>query len=171
VRQQLQAVAMPKTADAPKGKGKNRRVLVLQELKTKKSKRTLVLPAVCIEALKAHRTLQKAERLKAGPRWSNEHDLVFTTAAGRPLDPRNVLRTFYALQTAAKITPRRRFHDLRHSAASILIAQGVELIEVSMLLGHSETRTTGDLYGHLVKQTAAKAASHMDAVLKPAAKA
>ena len=64
---------------------------------------------------------------------------------GAGLQPRNVL-------------PRVRFHDLRHSAASLLIANGVELVEVSMLLGHSELRVTSDLYAHLQKQTAAKAA-------------
>jgi integrase len=170
LRQQLQAVRVARSKDAPEGKGKQRRVLVLQDLKTEKSRRTLVLPAVSLDALKTHRTRQREERLKAGAKWRNEHDLVFTTSTGRPLDPRNVLRTVYSLQEAAKITPRRRFHDLRHSAASILLAQGVQLAEVSMLLGHSELRTTSDLYGHLVKQTAARAAGHMDAVLTPAAK-
>ena len=58
-----------------------------------------------------------------------------------------------------------RFHDLRHSAASLLIAESVELVEVSILLGHSELRVTADLYSHLQKQTAAKAATRMDSVL------
>jgi integrase len=96
---------------------------------------------------------------------------VFTTYArrgaarkvGAGLQPRNVLRTLHALLTAAKL-PRVRFHDLRHSAASLLIAEGVELVEVSMLLGHSELRVTADLYSHLQKQTSAKAARRMDAV-------
>jgi integrase len=61
--------------------------------------------------------------------------------------------------------PVRRFHDLRHSAASLLIASGVQLAEVSMLLGHSELRVTADLYSHLQQQTAASAAQHMDIVL------
>lgn len=63
--------------------------------------------------------------------------------------------------------PRVRFHDLRHSAASLLIAEGVELVEVSMLLGYSELRVTADLFSHLQKQTAARAARHMDAVFGP----
>ena len=67
-------------------------------------------------------------------------------------------------QTELKL-PRVRFHDLQHSAASLLIAAGVELVEVSILLGHSELRVTADLYSHLQQQTAAKAARHMDAVL------
>ena len=59
-----------------------------------------------------------------------------------------------------------RFHDLRHSAASLLIAEGVPLVEVSMLLGHSGLRITSDLYTHLVRETSAKAAGHMDTVLQ-----
>jgi integrase len=159
IRQQLQKV------------GKR---LVLQELKTAKSRRTLALPQRCLDALRAHRTRQREERLKAGADWV-ETGLVFTTYArrgagrkvGRGLQPRNVLRTLSGLlDTPEPKLPPMRFHDLRHSAASLLIAAGVELVEVSMLLGHSELRVTADLYSHLQKQTAAKAARHMDAVLK-----
>lgn len=156
VRQQLQRV------------GKR---LVLQDLKTEKSRRTLALPQVCVDALRSHRVRQLEERLKAGPDWV-ETGLVFTTFARRGmgrkvgvgLHPRNVLRTLHAILDAAKL-PRVRFHDLRHSAASMLIAEGVALVEVSMLLGHSELRVTADLYSHLQQQTAAKAARVMDAVL------
>lgn len=147
--------------------------LVLQELKTAKSRRTLMLPNVCLEALKNHRKRQLEERLKAGANWVDT-GLVWCTyqqkgesgKVGTGLHPRNVLRAFHALLDASgpKI-PQMRFHDLRHSAASLLIASGVELAEVSMLLGHSELRVTLDFYAHLQKQTAAKAARHMDAVL------
>jgi integrase len=141
-----------------------------------------MLPDVCIKALKEHRKLQLQERLKAGANWK-ESGLVFTTYAprgegrkqGGGLHPRNVLRPLYAILEAANtaekekpnpvLLPRVRFHDLRHSAASMLIAAGVELAEVSMLLGHSELRVTLDFYAHLQKQTAAKAARHMDAML------
>ncbi len=68
-----------------------------------------------------------------------------------------MLRVLYGLFDAAEPKiPRRRFHDLRHSAASLLIAAGVELVEVSQLLGDSELRVTADLYAHLQKQTAAQ---------------
>jgi integrase len=144
--------------------------LVLEPLKTAKSRRTLVLPEICLRALRAHRTSQLEERMKAGADW-HDTGLVFTIGrrgAGRrlgtALHPRNVLRTLHALLEAADL-PRVRFHDLRHSAASLLIAAGVELVEVSMLLGHSELRVTADLYSHLQKQTAARAARRMDAVL------
>jgi integrase len=167
IRQQLQVV--------------NRR-LIAQELKTAKSHRTLVLPNVCITALRAHRTRQREERLKAGARWIDS-GLVFTTyrtyrdgkgagfTVGAGLHPRNVTRVLEAVLAAAHRLeavlaaahlPHVRFHDLRHSAASLLIANGVELVEVSKLLGHSELRITSDLYTHLVKETAAKAARLMD---------
>ncbi len=86
---------------------------------------------------------------------------------GTGLHPRNVLRVLHGLLKDAKL-PRVRFHDLRHTAASLLIAAGVPLVEVSMLLGHSELRVTADLYSHLQQQTAAKAASDMDALFQTA---
>jgi integrase len=157
VRQQLQRV------------GKQ---MVLQPLKTDKSRRTLMLPAICLEQLRKHRQRQLQERLKAGGDWCDT-GLVFTTytrrgpgeRVGAPLHPRNVLRTLHRILSRAEL-PRRRFHDLRHCAASLLIAAGVELVEVSMLLGHSELRVTADLYSHLQQQTAATAARHMEAVLR-----
>jgi integrase len=162
IRQQLQVV---------------NKQLVLQPLKTEKSQRTLVLPNVCIKALRDHRKRQLEERLKAGARWVDT-GLVFGTyrtykdgkglrrKVGAGLHPRNVLRVLHALLDAAEPKiPRRRFHDLRHSAASLLIAAGVELVEVSKLLGHSDLRITGTLYTHLVKQTATKAARLMDGLL------
>jgi integrase len=117
------------------------------------------------------RKRQLQERLKAGAEWVDT-GLVFTTysrrGAGRRvgtgLQPWNVLRTLHDLLTKAKL-PLVRFHDLRHSAASLLIAEGVQLAEVSMLLGHSELRVTADPYSHLIKETAAKAATHMDDLL------
>jgi integrase len=132
---------------------------------------------VCVTALRAHRTRQLEERLKAGDRWL-ETGLVFTTyrhckegrgrgmKVGAGLDPRNVLRVLYEVLADAKL-PRIRFHDLRHSCASVLLAQGVQLAEISLLLGHSDIRITGSLYAHLQQTTAAKAARHMDALLRP----
>lgn len=160
VRQQLQIVE---------------KKLVLQDLKTEKSRRTLVLPAVCVAELKAHRTKQLEERLKAGKRWV-ETGLVFATyqtckegkgermKVGAGLHPRNVLRVLHRLLDNAGL-PRQRFHDLRHGAASLLLASGVQLAEISHLLGHSELRLTADLYAHLQKQTATKAATIMDTLL------
>lgn len=119
-----------------------------------------------------HLALQRGEEaLSHGIVVRITSGLVFTTvrrgAGGRlgtGLHPRNVLRLLHRLLDKAGL-PHVRFHDLRHSAASLLIAAGVELVEVSMLLGHSEMRVTADLYSHLQQQTASRAAQHMDAVL------
>lgn len=151
------------------------RSLVLSPLKTAKSRRTLLLPEACIRELRAHRVKQNEERLKAGKRWTDT-GLVFSTYAvygegkgtgkrvGSGLHPRNVLRVLHALTKAAGL-PRCRFHDLRHSAASILLASGVQLAEVSKVLGHSELRLTADLYAHLQRETAVKAVRVMNGVL------
>lgn len=130
-----------------------------------------MLPLVCLEQLKKHGQQQLKERLKAGGKWCG-NELIFSTfprrgpgvRVGAPLHQRNVLRTLYPLLERANVK-RRRFHDLRHSPASLLIANGVQLAEVSMLLGHFELRVTADLYSHLQQQTAATAAGHMQAVL------
>jgi len=142
----------------------------LVPLKTKASRRTLVLPATCESALRAHRTRQLEQRLKAGPDWQ-ETGFVFTIGhrgAGRrlgtPIHPLNVRRTLRSLLAGAGL-PMIRFHDLRHSAASLLLAAGVQLAEVSKVLGHSEVRLTNDLYAHLQRETAARAALHMDVLL------
>jgi integrase len=124
-----------------------------------------------ITSLRADR--RDSTGLKAGAAWIDT-SLVFTTyqkkdegTIGGGLHSRNVLRVLHALlKRSEPAIPAMRFHDLRHSAASLLIAAGVEPVEVSMLLCHSELRVTADLYSHLQRQTAAKAAWHMDAVLR-----
>jgi integrase len=141
-------------------------------LKTEKGQRLLTVPPVVVEALRKHRQQQNEERLQAGDRWTNS-GLVFTTyrmtkpgkgkelKVGAPLHPRNVTRIWDQLLTDAGV-PKRGIHHLRHSAASFLIAAGTELVEVSQLLGHTDVRTTANLYGHLLPKTAKKAATHMD---------
>jgi integrase len=93
------------------------------EPKSEQSRRTVRLPAVTVTTLKRHRTRQKQERLKAGRDWQ-QSSLVFTSTIGSPLDERNVRRAFKELLTAAKL-PKIRIHDLRHTCATLLLAQGV----------------------------------------------
>jgi integrase len=146
--------------------------LQLQSVKTVKSRRKLSLPRFAIAALEAHRAQQRQELFAAGTENAVKSGLVFTTYAregdgrklGTPQHPRNVTRIFYRLLQTAGLR-RIRFHDLRHSAASLLISQGAQLVEVSQLLGHSELRVTADLYSHLQEQTAARAARQMDALI------
>jgi integrase len=144
------------------------KALMSCELKTERSRRTIGLPESCALALADHRRRQLEERLKAGARWVDS-GLVFVARHGGPLDGRNVLRSFASVLTAAGLPPKR-FHDLRHSCASLLIAGGASLVEVQQVLGHSAIRLTADTYGHLLDETAAVAARRMDALLAPAAK-
>ena len=115
-----------------------------------------MLPEVCIAALKVtgHGSLSDASRLvRGGSRLALPSPPTGRTGKGRGedrhvgagLEPRNVRRVLDGLLKNANL-PHIRFHDLRHSAASLLIARGIELVEVSQLLGHSELRVTADLY-------------------------
>lgn len=133
-------------------------------LKTPASRRTLALPAFVVDVLKTRRTRQREERLKAGHRWHQDHDLVFTTAHGGMLNPNAVRKALRGLLTAAEL-PTVRFHTLRHTAATLLLADGAPLFDVSRILGHSQISTTADTYGHLVDDMTAGAAARMDALI------
>jgi integrase len=123
------------------------RGLTLVEPKTGTSQRRIALPGVCVDALRAHRVRQLEERLPAGPAWI-ETDLVFTTMEGRALDGGAVTKNLQRILARCGL-PRLRFHDLRHSAASLLGAQGVPARVVMEVLGHSRISVTMDLYSHV----------------------
>jgi integrase len=135
----------------------------LAEPKTTRSRRAVRLPAIVVAALREHRKRQIAERLLAGSRW-HDANLVFTTTIGTPLDRRNVTQEFQALLAAAGL-PRLRFHDLRHSCATLLLAQGVPARVVMELLGHSDIGTTLGVYSHVVPALQRAAADRIDAAL------
>jgi integrase len=137
--------------------------LVLLEPKTERSRRTIWLPEVVLTALRAHRTRQKMERLVAGSRWVDSGH-VFATSRGTPLDAATVTRTFQRALAQAGL-PHRRFHDLRHSAATFLLAQGFTLEDVKNLLGHSSIVLTSNTYGHVLEERQREVAQGMDAVL------
>jgi len=95
-----------------------------------------------------------------------ENDLIFPNSIGNPLDQRSVLTEFYAALEKAGL-PRIRFHDLRHTAASILLNRGVPVIVVSKMLGHSKSSVTLDIYGHLYTDMQDGAARVMDELVTP----
>jgi integrase len=134
------------------------------EPKTPRSRRTVELPSVCVDALRSHKVRQATERLAAGPRWQ-DHGLVFASKIGTPIEPRNLTRHYDALTRHAGLG-RRRFHDLRHTAATLLLAQGTEMRVVMDTLGHSAIGTTANLYAHVVPALKRDAASRMDALLR-----
>lgn len=136
----------------------------LVEPKTASSVRTVSMPKVAAAALREHRVRQLQERIAAGPAWQASDDLVFTTTIGTPLDSRNVTKAFQALLKRAGL-PFMRFHDLRHSAATLMLAQGVQPRVVMEVLGHSQIAVTMNLYAHVIPALERDAADRMDAVL------
>jgi integrase len=135
----------------------------LVEPKTSGSSRTLALPEPVADALRQHKIRQLEERLVVGSRWQ-DWGLVFTTSVGTPLDAVKVTRRFQDRLARAGL-PRMRFHDLRHSAASLLLAQGVHPRVVMELLGHSDIRLTMNTYSHVIPQLSREAADKMGAAL------
>ena len=139
------------------------RGLQLVEPKSKRSLRTIALPDATVSALKRHRARQNRERLVAGGKWSDS-GLVFTSTLGTPLDDSNVRGVFTELLDAAGLT-RMRIHDLRHTCASLLLAQGVHPRVVMEILGHSQISLTLDTYSHVLPALEREAANKMNAVL------
>ncbi|MDI3269345.1 MAG: site-specific integrase, partial [Bacillota bacterium] len=121
----------------------------LSEPKTAKGRRTVELPGLAVEALRQHRKQQAKERLLAGPAWQ-DWGLVFTTRLGTPIHPSNLrTRSFQPLLKKAGL-PLIRFHDLRHTHASLLLAAGVHPKLVQERLGHATVGITLDVYSHTV---------------------
>ncbi|HEX6876457.1 MAG TPA: site-specific integrase [Nocardioidaceae bacterium] len=120
----------------------------IQEPKTARSRRPVVLAPVAVRALAEHRHRQDAERRAAGARWEDT-DFVFTNRVGRPLSSQNLVqRDFHPLLRRLGL-PRVRFHDLRHTAATLLLQQGVHPKVVSEMLGHADVGVTLDIYSHV----------------------
>ena len=135
--------------------------LVLVEPKTASSKRVVPLSNWVVETLKAHQARQAEEHLAIGAAWKDS-GFVFTTTIGTPLDPRNASRAFSELAEKAGLGAWH-IHELRHSAASTSLAQGVPVEVVSAFLGHSSIRMTVDIYGHIGDAQLRTAADAMDA--------
>jgi len=123
--------------------------LAIAEAKTARSRRSVALPAIAVAALRRHKALQAEERLAAGPDWE-ERGLVFSTAVGSLIEPGNLLRrSFFPLLEKAGV-PHVRFHDLRHTAATLMLSEGVHPKVASEVLGHS---TVSVSYTHLTLPT------------------
>jgi integrase len=118
------------------------------EPKTEKSRRSIALAPLVVELLKQHRARQLEAKLQAGPVWQ-ERDLVFCTSLGTPLNPSKVVDRFKTLLKRAEL-PEIRFHDLRHSAATILLSMGTHPKVVQELLGHNQISMTMDIYSHVL---------------------
>jgi integrase len=115
-------------------------------------------------ALAAHRERQAFERRKLGVAWQ-EQGLVFPSELGTPLEQGRVHRRWARACTLGGI-PRYRLHDLRHTVASHLMANGMNPIEVAQVLGHTGAGLVLDTYGHAVPSSQGRAAAIIDGLLR-----
>ncbi|MEW2065965.1 site-specific integrase [Streptomyces sp. NPDC007346] len=149
VRTQRQRVRGEAYEDDPKGR---------------RRKQTLPLPALCVAPLRWERLRQAALREAAGDQWE-ETGYVFTTRSGRPIEPRNLYRSFTRVAGTAGLRVIR-LHDARHGCATLLTAAGVAPRVVMEILGHSQIAVTMNIYAHVVQDTQREAVSHLDRMLK-----
>lgn len=151
-----------------------KRELIFGTPKTARSVRTVSLPKRCVDALHAHRAKQDEEQRVARAKWKpldhQPNGLIFTTSTGRATDPRSLNRMLTLLRAKAKIR-RVRVHDLRHTCASLLLAQGVDARIIVETLGHGTITMTLDTYAHVMQTTLRAAAERMDDALGPDAPA
>jgi integrase len=104
------------------------------------------------------------EELEAGERWL-ETGLVFTSREGGPLEPITLHRDFKQMLVDAKISATR-LHDLRHSTASLLLAQGTHLRVIMELLGHSSISQTANTYAHVMPAAMGEVADKMESIFR-----
>lgn len=134
------------------------------EPKSESSRRTIPLPALVVESLRQHRLRQKQEAAWGRKRWQDT-EFVFTTKIGTPLDAQRLQIEFKELLKRAGLGDKR-FHDLRHSCASLLLAQGVSPRTVMETLGHSQISLTMNTYSHVMPAQKQDAADRMNAILR-----
>ncbi|MEV4938910.1 tyrosine-type recombinase/integrase [Streptomyces zaomyceticus] len=149
VRTQRQRVAGEVYEDDPKGR---------------RRKQTLPLPAICVAPLRWQRMRQAADRDRLGEFWEDT-GYVFTTRTGKPIEPRNLYRSFTRVAKNADLRVVR-LHDARHGTATLLTAAGVPPRVVMEILGHSQIAVTMNVYTHVVQDTQREAMSHMDRLLR-----
>jgi len=137
--------------------------------KTAHGRRSIALPASCVESLRRHRIQQLERRLELGEIWQ-DRDFVFTNQTGGPFHVNTLVRRFRALTARAGV-PAIRFHDLRHTSATLLLAGGVHPKVVQERLGHADVGITLNRYSHVSPQMQRDAADTLDAMVSTAKRA
>ena len=132
--------------------------------KTPRSQRLIKLSPETVRTLSEHRRLQLERRLSLGPAYRDE-DLIFGDDIGAPLYDSTVRRAFYAIVQRAGLPRDLRIHDLRHTAATLMLANGVHVKVVSERLGHADIAFTLKTYGHVLPGMDESAAAMMDRIL------
>ena len=126
-------------------------------------RRVIVLGQSTIDKLREYKTEQQKGQILAGEKWQN-YDLIFTSPIGTPLDPSNVLKVYKSCLKEAQL-PEIRFHDLRHTAATLMLQQGINPKIVQERLGHSDISLTLNTYSHVLPHMQEEAAEKMDELL------
>lgn len=139
----------------------------LRPLKTKSSRRSLNLGENTLALLRVHKVNQDVMRLEQGDKWQ-DNDLIFPSMFGTPMDQSNLVAEFKGILAVAGL-PEIRFHDLRHTAASVMLKHLKDIMVVSRTLGHSRPTTTLNVYSHLLPGMQAEAAQRIDEALSPTA--
>lgn len=137
------------------------------EPKTRAGTRTIKLGEGMLLALRQHKQQQDIERSAMGNRWV-DNGLIFPNTVGNPMDPTNMRKDFNRILEEAGL-PRVRFHDLRHTAASLMLNNNIPVIVASKILGHGKPSVTLDIYGHLYHEMQTEAAKVMEEIITPVA--
>lgn len=135
------------------------------EPKTRAGRRPLRLGPESLDVLRRHKEQQDLEREAVGKRWRN-NNLIFPNGVGNPMDSDNLRKDFGRVLSEAGL-PKIRFHDLRHTAASLMLNNNIPPLVVSRVLGHSRPSTTMDIYAHLYHASLEGAAMLMDQLVTP----
>jgi integrase len=138
-------------------------VLSLQHPKTKTSTRSIKIGRQTAEILQLQRIRNSMDAEKSGQLWKDQN-FVFPSTVGTPMDPTNLLKAFRKLLRLAGL-PKIRFHDLRHTAASLMLNNGVDVLIASQRLGHAKPSITLDVYGHLIPSMQSHAAEVLETLL------
>lgn len=136
--------------------------LIIGPPKTESSRRDLRIPASLVAELRRARAEQAQKRL-LGAEW-HDHDLVLCTDQGQPIAPRTLNNWHHDTRRSAEL-PGLRFHDLRHTHATTLLRDGVDITTVSKRLGHSSVSMTLNVYSHVLPDMQELAAQRADAAL------
>jgi integrase len=138
--------------------------LTVVEPKTARSRRQIALTDQAVNALRRHRTAQAVERLQAGPAWEDT-ELVFCDRLGRPLSAERMVRRGFRPPLKKAELPIIRFHDLRHTAATLMLGRGIHPKVVAEMLGHATVAVTLDIYSHVTPDMQREAAKAMSEFL------
>ena len=139
--------------------------LVFSEPKTAAGRRVIALGAATIQALKKQQFFQVGRIHDIGSLWQ-DYDLIFPSSIGTPLDPSNLYHSFKQLLKKAGL-PNIRFHDLRHTAATLMLQQGTHPKIVQERLGHSDISMTLNTYSHVLPVMQDEVAEKLDELLTP----